>query len=133
MNDVTCTYYIVLVDAKFFVQHAENCLQQLFCTMQKQRELLTSGVIFVVNRYKCFMENKNTIRTFCGCKPSEKKKKNPPFNLIEMLLVLLKTQRHWINSKIQIKVNKLWQKLFSQDKVKFINQVCLKGKELYNK
>ena len=26
-----------------------------------------SGVIFVVNRYECFMKNKNIIRTFCDC------------------------------------------------------------------
>ena len=29
------------------------------------------GVIFIVNTYKCFMENKNMVRTFCGCKSSK--------------------------------------------------------------
>ena len=28
------------------------------------------SVVFVVNRYKCFMENKNII-TFCSCKSSQ--------------------------------------------------------------
>ena len=27
---------------------------------------------FAVNKYKCFMENKNTIRTFCGCNSFKK-------------------------------------------------------------
>ena len=70
---------------------------------------------------QCFMENKNMIRTFCGCKPSKK----TTLILIEILLVLLK-EREGINSKIHRiskskKVNKLWQKLSEQHNVKFIN------------
>ena len=30
-----------------------------------------SGVLFAMNRYEFFMENKNMIRKFCACKPSE--------------------------------------------------------------
>ena len=45
-----------------------------------QRELLTSGVVFTVNRYECFMEYKNWIRTFCSCKPSKKNKIEPHQN-----------------------------------------------------
>ena len=32
-----------------------------------------SGVIFAVNKYECFMKNKNIVRTSCGCKPSKKR------------------------------------------------------------
>ena len=32
-----------------------------------------------VNRYECFMENKNIIRTFCGCKPSKNIKPHQNF------------------------------------------------------
>ena len=45
-----------------------------FIPCENQRELLTSRVVFAVNRYECFMENKNLIRTFCGCKPSKQTK-----------------------------------------------------------
>ena len=38
------------------------------------------------NRYECFMENKNMIRTFCGCEPSKK----TTLSLIKILLVLIK-------------------------------------------
>ena len=42
------------------------------CTAFKnQRKLLTSGIIFAVNKYECFMEYKNTTRPFYGCKPSK--------------------------------------------------------------
>ena len=41
---------------------------------KNQKQLLTSTVVFAVNRYECLMENKNLIRTFCGCKPSKETK-----------------------------------------------------------
>ena len=45
-------------------------MQRSSCTAFKNwRKLLTSGVIFAVNRYGRFMENENIIRTFCGFKP----------------------------------------------------------------
>ena len=43
----------------------------------KIRELLTSEVVFAVNRSECIMENKNIIRTFCGCKPSRENNIEP--------------------------------------------------------
>ena len=43
-------------------------------TTCKNKKLLTSGVIFAVNRYECFMENKNIIRTFCNSKLWKKKR-----------------------------------------------------------
>ena len=45
-----------------------------FTPCKNKKELLTSGVIFAVDRYECFKENKNIIRTFCGSKPSKKKR-----------------------------------------------------------
>ena len=42
-----------------------------FIPRKNQRELLSSAVVFAVNRYECFTENKNMIRTFCGYKPSK--------------------------------------------------------------
>ena len=39
-----------------------------FIPYKNQRQLLAPGVIFTVNTYECFMENKNMIRTFCDCK-----------------------------------------------------------------
>ena len=71
---------------------------------ENQKELLTSGVVFAVNRYEGFMEIKSMIRTFCGCKPST----------------------FWINYKIHKisknkKVNNLWQKLSEHQNMKFIN------------
>ena len=70
----TYTYYINLVDA--IIEHQklrQTCTstvhqQWLFHIMYKF-DLLTSGVIFTVNRYKYFMENK--IRTIYGCKPKK--------------------------------------------------------------
>ena len=73
-------------------------------TCENHKELLTSWVVFEVNRYESFMANKNMIRTFCGCKPST----------------------FWINYKINEiskskKVNNLWQKLSEHQNMKFIN------------
>ena len=39
-----------------------------FIPCKNQRELVTPRVVFAPNRYKCFMENKNFIRTFHGFK-----------------------------------------------------------------
>ena len=62
-----------------------------------RKKILNSGVIFTVNTYECFMENKNTVRTFCGCKSSK-----TTLSLIKILLFFLKkTWRLWMNSKIQ--------------------------------
>ena len=41
---------------------------------KNQRESLTSGVVFTVNMYEYFMENKIMIGTFCGYKASKKQK-----------------------------------------------------------
>ena len=57
-----------------------------FTQSKNLRELLTSGVIFAVNRYEYFIENKNIVRTFCGCKPSKTKD-------IKILLVFIKKRR----------------------------------------
>ena len=51
-----------------------------FKPCKNQGEILMSGVVFAVNRYECFMENKNMIRTFCGCKPSKKNNIEPHQN-----------------------------------------------------
>ena len=40
--------------------------------LKNQRKFSTPGEIFTVHTYKCFMENKNMIKTFCGCKSSER-------------------------------------------------------------
>ena len=45
-----------------------------FIPCENQRELLTSRVVCAVNRYECFMENKNLIRTLCRCKLSKETK-----------------------------------------------------------
>ena len=102
-----------------------------FTPIKNQRELLTS-VVFAINRYQYFTENKNI--TFCGCKPSQK----TTLSLIKIFLALMKkTQRYWMNFKIQRiskdrKVNKLWQELFDQHQLKFKNQACLREREAYN-
>ena len=59
------------------------------------------------------MENKNMIRTFCGCKPS-----------------MINSDIHKISKSK--KVNNLWQKLSEQQNMKFINYVYLREKEAYN-
>ena len=45
---------------------------------KSQKESLASWSVFAVNRYESFMENKNMIRTFCGCKPWKKKNNVEP-------------------------------------------------------
>ena len=42
-----------------------------FIPCKNQRKLLKPGVIFTFNTNECLMENKNMIRTFCGCKSSK--------------------------------------------------------------
>ena len=54
-----------------------------FVPFENQR-ITTSGGVFAVNKYECFMENKN-IKTFSGCKLSKKK---TTLNLINILLVI---------------------------------------------
>ena len=51
-----------------------------FIPCENQRIITSKGVL-VVNRYECFMENKN-IKRFCGYKLSEK----ATSNLIKILL-----------------------------------------------
>ena len=81
-------------------------------TCKNQRELLTSGVVFDDARYKYFIENKNVIKTFWGCKQLQKKR---TLSLIKVLSVLLKNAlRHWMNFKIQRVVN------VKREKVKLI-------------
>ena len=88
-NDMTFTNCINLVKA--IIRHRKLLLT---CTdlptvalshHVKIRALLTSGVVFAVDTYECFTENKN-IRTICGCKPSKK----TALNLIKVSLVVIK-------------------------------------------
>ena len=100
---------------------------------KNQRELLTSWIVFAVNRYECFMENRN-IRRFCGCKPFKKKNNIEPHQ--NFTGSYKRTWRLSMNSKIHSisenkKANKLWQKLLEQHIVKFINYVYLREKEAY--
>ena len=61
-----------------------------FVPFENQR-ITTSGGVFAVNKYECFMENKN-IKTFSGCKLSKKK---TTLSLINILLVIKnKEARH---------------------------------------
>ena len=94
-----------------------------FIPCRNQKKLLTPRVASAVNRYECFMENENMIRTFWGCKPC---KKTTTLILIKTLLVFIKIWRLWIRSKIHRisiskKWNKLWQKLLDQQNMKSIN------------
>ena len=57
-----------------------------FIPCKNQKELSMSCVVFLVNKYGCFVENKNMIKEFCGCKPSKK----TILILIKILLVLMK-------------------------------------------
>ena len=126
-NDVTYTYCINLVEA--IRRHQKlllTCRELHTVTISyhvKIGKLLTSGVVFVVNRYQHFMENKSIIRAICDCKPSKK----TTLSLIKILLVVIKkhggselTPRHTKLLKFK-KVNKLWQKLSEQHNVKFKN------------
>ena len=91
-----------------------------FIPCKNHKELLTSGVVLAVNRYKCFMEKKNLIKTFSGCKPSKK----TTLSIISILVMLIKKREgSGLTPKYTEyqKVNKLWQKLLEQDNVKFIN------------
>ena len=77
-----------------------------------------AGVTFTISRYESFMENKKEYFASKNIKKKKKKKKKK-FSLIKILLVLIKNRRHWKNPNIHRiskgkKVNKLWQKLFSQ-------------------
>ena len=65
-NDVIYTYCINLVEAIIRHQQLPLTCKELptssFIPCKNQRKLLTSGVIFTVNTYECFMENKNMIK-----------------------------------------------------------------------
>ena len=61
-NDVTYANYINLVEAKF-PSNMQRITYSSFSTPCKNYwELLTWRVVFGVNRYACFMENKNIER-----------------------------------------------------------------------
>ena len=94
-------------------------------------------MIFGVKSYDRFMKNKKRI-TLCGCKLSLQ----PTLRLIKDLPVFLKNSwdfmifNNWINRNILRflkgkNINKLWQKLFNQYKVKFKNYAYLWEKEAY--
>ena len=101
-NDATYTYCINLVEA--IIRHQKLVLtwRELptvaFWYNAKIREnyLLTSSIVFAVNKYECFMENKNMIKTFCGCKSSK--------NTIQP------HQNFTGTGNFTKKANKLWQK-----------------------
>ena len=78
------------------------------------------------------MENKNLIRTFCGCKPSKKKNKIEPHQNFSGSYK--KCEGSGLTPKYteSKKVSKLWQKLSEQQDIKFLNQVYLREKEAYN-
>ena len=90
-NDVAHTYCINLVEA--IIRHRKlplTCRELHTVALShyvKIRELLTSGVVFAVNRYECIMENKNIIIIFCSCKTF---KKTTTLNLLKVLLVVIK-------------------------------------------
>ena len=73
-------------------------------------ELLTSRVVFAVNRYECVMENKNKIQTFSDCKPSSHQNFTV-FFLIKKREGSGLTTKYTENISKSKKVNKLWQKL----------------------
>ena len=78
-----------------------------FIPCKNKEELLTSWVVFAVNRYECFMENKNMIRTFCSCK-TKKNNIEPHQNFTGSYK---KMWRLWINSninRISKRNNKVW-------------------------
>ena len=79
-----------------------------FIPCKNQWELLMPWIVFAVNRYECFMENKN-IRRFCGCKPF---KKTTTLSLIKILLALIKehegsewTPKYTVYQKIKRLIN----------------------------
>ena len=88
-NGVTYTYCINLVEA--IIRHQKLLLTSrelstvAFSYHVKTEGILTSRVVFAVNWHECFMENKITIRTFCGCEPSKK----TTLSFIKILLVLI--------------------------------------------
>ena len=110
-NDVTYTYCINLVEV--IIRHQkllQTCRELPTVALSyhvKIRELWTSGGVFAVNRYKCFMENKNV--TFCCCKLSKNNIK-PDQNFTCYKKHGSSGLRHTEYQK-QKKVNKLWQKI----------------------
>ena len=90
-----------------------------FIPSKNQGKLLTSELVFVVNRYECFMEYKNLISTLQTFQKTK-------LSLIKILLVLIKNVEAWINSEIHRvsksrKVKKLCWELPDQHKIKFKN------------
>ena len=97
-----------------------------FITCNNQRKLLTSWIVFAVNRYECFIENKNKVRIFCGCKPSIKKQhwassKFTGFFKKREGSGLTPKYTEYQNQKRCKKSKKLRQKLSEQRNMKFIN------------
>ena len=82
--DISHKFYLQKKNMKFSSGHNQKpkvasnmqrfAYSSSFITCENQRELLTSRAVCAVNRYECFMENKNLIRTFCGCKLSKQTK-----------------------------------------------------------
>ena len=78
-NDVTYTTAYQLSSGHNQTPKVASNMQKFaycscFIPCENQRELLTSRVVFAVNRYECFTEKENLIRTFSGRKPSKQKK-----------------------------------------------------------
>ena len=82
MIDISCKFYLQKNDGTYCINLVKVIIrhQKLLQTCRelptaalsyhvKIRELWTSGGVFAVNRYECFMENKNV--TFCCCKLSK--------------------------------------------------------------
>ena len=82
MIEISCKFYLQKNDVTYCINIVEVIIrhQKLLQTCRelptvalshhmKIRELWTSGGVFGVNRYECFMENKNI--TFCRCKLSK--------------------------------------------------------------
>ena len=75
-NDVTYTYcfklstYCIIRHQMLLLACRELSAVALSHHL-KIRKLLTSALVFAVNRYEFIVENKN-IRTFSDCKPSKK-------------------------------------------------------------
>ena len=69
--------YMFKVNTKSTSRRCEICLKLITKIPERRRfpHLSTTGVIFVVNRWECFIENKSSIRTFWEWRYSMKKKK----------------------------------------------------------
>ena len=92
--------YMFKVNNKSTRRRCEICLKLITKIPERQRfpHLSITGVIFAVNRLECFIENKNSIRTFWEWRYSMKKKKKENSSLIRNLLALIK----WSISNIKL-------------------------------